>query len=76
MIVLLKTPEILWTSRKSNQLILKEIKSDYSLERLMLKLKQQCSGHMMWSQLIEEDLDAGKDWKQKEKGVAEDEMIR
>ena len=48
MIVLLKTPEILWTARKSNQLILKEIKSNYSLERLILKLKLQCFGHVMW----------------------------
>ena len=47
MIVLLKTPEILWTARKPNQSILKEIKSDYSLERLMLKLKLQCFGHLM-----------------------------
>ena len=28
------------------------------------------------SQVIGKDLDAGKDWRQKEKGVAEDEMIR
>ena len=47
MIVLLKTPEILWTARKPNQSILKEIKSNYSLERLMLKLKLQCFGHLM-----------------------------
>ena len=45
MIVLLKTPEILWTSRKSNQLILKEISPEYSLEGLMLKL--QYFGHLM-----------------------------
>ena len=36
-----------WTARKSNQLILKEIIPDYSLEGLMLKLKLQYFGHLM-----------------------------
>ena len=36
-----------WTARRSNQSILKEINSDYSLERLMLKLKLQYFGHLM-----------------------------
>ena len=36
-----------WTARKLNQLILKEINPDYSLERLMLKLKFQYFGHLM-----------------------------
>ena len=36
-----------WTSRKSNQSILKEISSEYSLEGLMLKLKLQYFGHLM-----------------------------
>ena len=36
-----------WTARRSNQLILKEIKSEYSLEGLMLKLKLQYFGHLM-----------------------------
>ena len=36
-----------WTARRSNQLILKEINLDYSLEGLMLKLKLQYSGHLM-----------------------------
>ena len=36
-----------WTAR-SNQSILKEISPEYSLEGLMLKLKLQCFGHMMW----------------------------
>ena len=36
-----------WTARRSNQSILKEISSKYSLERLMLKLKLQCFGHLM-----------------------------
>ena len=36
-----------WTARRSNQSILKEINSEYSLEGLMLKLKPQYLGHMM-----------------------------
>ena len=38
---------VLWTARRSNQSILKEISPDYSLERLMLKLKLQNFGHLM-----------------------------
>ena len=38
---------VLWTARRSNQLILKEISPEYSLEGLMLKLKLQYSGHLM-----------------------------
>ena len=37
-----------WTARRSNQSILKEISSEYSFEGLMLKLKLQDSGHLMW----------------------------
>ena len=36
-----------WTARRSSQLILKEINPEYSLERLMLKLKLQYFGHLM-----------------------------
>ena len=39
---------VLWAARRSNQSILKEINPDYSLERLMLKLKLQNFGHLMW----------------------------
>ena len=38
-----------WTARRSNQSILKEISSEYSLEGLMLKLKLQYFGHLMRS---------------------------
>ena len=38
---------VLWTTRRSNQLILKEINSEYSLEGLMLKLKLQYFGHLL-----------------------------
>ena len=36
-----------WTARRSNQSILKEISPGISLERMMLKLKLQCFGHLM-----------------------------
>ena len=42
---LLRVP---WTSRRSNQSILKEIHPNYSLEGLLLKLKLQYFGHVMW----------------------------
>ena len=70
---LLRVP---WIARRSNQSILKEISPEYSLEGLMLKLKLQYFGHLMrknW--LIWKDLDAGKDWRQKEQGTTEDEMV-
>ena len=38
---------VLWTARRSNQSILKEISPEYSLEGLMLKLKLQYCGHLM-----------------------------
>ena len=43
---------------------------------LMLKLKLQYFGHLMQSRLRGKDGDAGKDWRQKEKREAEDEMVR
>ena len=42
---LLRVP---WTARRSNQPILKEINPEYSLEGLMLKLKRQYFGHLIW----------------------------
>ena len=42
---LLRVP---WTARRSNQSILKEISPEYSLEGLMLKLRLQFFGHLMW----------------------------
>ena len=38
-----------WTARRYNQSILKEISPEYSLEGLMLKLKLQYFGHLMWT---------------------------
>ena len=58
---LLRVP---WTARRSNQSILKEISPRCSLEGMTLKLKLQYL----------EKTDAGRDWRQEEKGTAEDEM--
>ena len=55
---LLRVP---WTARRSNQSILKEISSEYSLEGLMLKLKLQYFGHLMWrTDSLEKTLLLGK----------------
>ena len=71
---LLRVP---WTARRSNQSILKEISPEYSLEGLMLKLKLQYFGYLMWrTDSLGKDPDAGKDWRWEEKGTTEDEMVR
>ena len=50
-----------WTARTSNQSILKEINPEYSLERLMLKLKLQSFGHLMRrTESLEKTLMLGK----------------
>ena len=55
---LLRVP---WTARRSNQSILKEISTEYSLEGLMLKLKRQYFGHLMErTDSIEKTLMLGK----------------
>ena len=55
---LLRVP---WTAKRSNQSILKEINLEYSLERLMLKLKLQYFGHLMWrANSLEKSLMLGK----------------
>ena len=70
---LLRVP---WTARRSNQSIVKEISPEYSLEGLMLKLKLQYFGHLMWrADFIWKDPDAGKNWRQEEKGTTEDQMV-
>ena len=52
---------VLWTTRRSNQSILKEINSDYSLERLRLKLKLQYFGHLIQrTDSLEKSLMLGK----------------
>ena len=70
---LLRVP---WTARRSNQSILEKISPEYSLEGLMLKLKLQ----ILWppdakNWFIWKDPDAGKDWRQEEKGTTENEMV-
>ena len=67
---------VLWIARRTNQSILKEINPEYSLEGLTLKLKLQHPGHWMQRAISLEKTDAGQDWRQKEKGAAEDEMVR
>ena len=55
---LLRVP---WTARRSNQSILKEISPEYSLQGLMLKLKLQYFGHLMWrTDSLEKTLLLGK----------------
>ena len=63
---LLRVP---WTSRRWNQSILKEINPEYSLEAPILWPPDAKN----W--LTVKDPDAGKDWRQEEKGTTEDEMI-
>ena len=69
---LLRVP---WTTRRSNQSLLKEISPWCSLEALMLKLKLQLWPPDAKNWLIGKDPDAGKDWR-REKGTTEDEMVR
>ena len=70
---LLRVP---WTARRLSQHILKEISPEYLLEGLMLKLKLQYFGHLMWRIDSLENTDAGKDWRREEKGTTENEMLR
>ena len=69
---LLRVP---WTAGRSNQSILKEINPECSLEGLMLKRKLQYFGHLIGRDTHWKNPDAGKDWWQEEKQVAEDEMV-
>ena len=69
---LLRVP---WTARSSNQSILKEISPDCSFVGLMLKPKLQYLATDLKNWLIWKDPDAGKDWRQEEKGTTENEMV-
>ena len=63
---LLRVP---WTARRSNQSILKEISPEYSLEGLMLKLKLQYFGHLMWrTDSLEKTLMLGKSEGRRRRG--------
>ena len=69
---LLRVP---WTARRSNQYILKEISPGCTLEGMMLKLKVQYFGHLMWRvDSLEKTLMLERDWGQEEKRTTEDEM--
>ena len=65
------------TGRRSNQSILKQINSKYSLQGLMLKVKLQHSGHLMQRvNPLEKTLMLGKiEGRSSKKGVTEDEMV-
>ena len=62
---LLRVP---WTARRLNQSILKEIGPECSLEGVMLKLKLQYFGHLIWRADSFEKTDAGKDWRLERRG--------
>ena len=68
---------VLWRTRRSNKLILKEINPEYSLEGLMLKLKLQYFGYLMQrDDSLEKTLMLGKTEGRNRRGGAEDEMLR
>ena len=70
---LLRVP---WTARRSNQSILKEISAEYSLEGLMAVTETPILWpHDAKNWLLRKDPDAGKDWREEEKGLTEDEMV-
>ena len=71
---LLRVP---WTERRLDQSILKEISPEYSLEGLMLELKLQYSGHLMWrTESFEKTLILGKIEGGRRRETTEDEMVR
>ena len=75
-VVLERLLRVPWTARRSNHSVLKKINPEYSLKVLMLKLKLQYFGHLMWrANSLERTLMLGKDWRQEENGVTDDEMV-
>ena len=65
---------VIWTARRSNQSILKEINSEYSLQGLMLKLKLQSFGHLIRrADSLEKTLMVGK--IKGKRRTTQDEMI-
>ena len=69
---LLRVP---WTARRSNQSILKEINPEYSLKGLMLTWNSNFWQLDVKGWLIRKDPEGGKDWRQKEKAMTEDETV-
>ena len=64
-----------WTARRANQLILKGMSPEYSLEGLRLKQKLQYFGHLIQRANCLEKTDSWKDWRQDKKGMTDDEMV-
>ena len=67
-----------WTPKRSNQSILKDISPEYSL--LFWRTDVEAETPILWppdakNWLIGKDPDAGKDWRQEEKGTTEDEIV-
>ena len=69
---LLRVP---WTTRRSNQSILKEISPEYSLEGLCWSWSSSTLATWSKSWLRGKDPDAGKDWRREQKGTTEDEWL-
>ena len=67
---LLRVP---WTAKRSNQSILNEIIPEYSLEGLMLTAILWPPDMKNW--LVGKNPDVGKEWRQEEKGMTEDEVV-
>ena len=71
---LLRVP---WTARRANQSILKEINTEYLLEGLMLKLKLQYFGHLIWrANSLEKTLMLGKIEGKRKRGAGEDGSMK
>ena len=65
-----------WSAKRSNQSILKEIRPEYSLEGLMLKLKLQYFGHLMRrADSLGKTLMLGKIEGRRRRGTTEDKMV-
>ena len=75
-VVLDNTLESPLDCKEIKQVYPKEINPKYSLEGLMLKLKLQYFGHLMWrADSLKKNPVSGKDWRQEKKGTTEDETV-
>ena len=76
-VVLEKTLQGPLDSKEVNQSILREINFEYSLEGLMLKMKRQYFGHLLWrADSLEKTLMLGKTEGMRRRGRQKDEMVR
>ena len=67
---------VLWIARRSNQSVLKEINPEYSLGRTDTEVEVPIRWPVdVKSRLIGKNPDAGKDWRQEEKGMADNKMV-